>query len=82
MDPDLDSLPEPDALSGLDLVVTRAAVDLAFRTRLLENPRATLAEALGYELPASLRIRFIEKDANVDVMVVLPDLIGGGDQQD
>lgn len=81
MDPDLDSQPEPDALSGLDLVITRAAVDLAFRKRLLEDPRVTLAEALGYELPASLRIRFIEKDANVDVMVVLPDLIDGGDSQ-
>lgn len=77
-----DSAPDEHALSGLDLAITRAAVDLEFRMRLLTDPRAALAEVLGYELPASMRIKFVEKDADVDVMVVLPNLIDEGDGPD
>ena len=55
-------------------VSTRAAVDRAFRQKLLTDPRSAVTEVLGHPLPATFRIKFIEKDANVDALIVLPDL--------
>ena len=55
-------------------VATRAAVDRAFRSRLLADPRNAVAEVLGHQLPDSFRIKFIEKDPGVDALIVLPDL--------
>ena len=66
--------------SGLAAVVTRAALDRQFRGRLLADPHRAVRESFGVELPRGLRLRFIEKDRDVDMMVVLPDLVESMDQ--
>ena len=76
-----DDTPRSDALDGeggLDLVLARAAVDRQFRLRLLDDPRSAITDILGIELAPRFRIRFIEKDPGVTVMIVLPDVIDGG----
>ena len=66
-----------DALqSGLAAVTLRAAFDRAFRSALLDDPRRAVREALGIELPPTLRLRFVEKPGDVDLLVVLPDVVG------
>lgn len=53
-------------------VVQRATVDRAFRDWLLEDPHAAIAEVLGRPVPRRIRIRCIEKDPDVDALIVLP----------
>ena len=67
-----------DQRSGLELVMARAATDAAFRHRLLRAPREAIRETFGVEAPPGLRLRFIEKDRDVDLLLVLPDLIDAG----
>jgi hypothetical protein len=62
-------------LSGLDLVVQRATSDRDFRRSLLRDPRQAIAHAFDLELPAQFRLKFVEKDPDIDLMVVLPDLV-------
>jgi hypothetical protein len=57
-----------------EAISTRAAVDKAFRSKLLSDPGAAVAEVLGHEPPAGLRIKFVEKDPDLDALIVLPDL--------
>jgi hypothetical protein len=52
----------------------RAAVDLEYRKRLLADPHQAITEIAGTAPPKELRIQFIEKPADVDVLAVLPDL--------
>jgi hypothetical protein len=59
---------------ALDQILTRAAVDLDFRKALLVDPRKTIMDALGVRIPASFRVKFIEREKNVDALIVLPDL--------
>lgn len=59
----------------LQEITTRAAVDGDFRARLIAEPHAAVRESVGIELPSTFRIKFVEKDANVDVMVVLPEFM-------
>ena len=54
-------------------VLARSAVDGDFRAGLLTDPRNTLEQAAGRQIPENLRIKFIEKDADCDAMFVLPD---------
>lgn len=61
--------------SGLAVVVTRAALDRGFREDLLADPRRAIREAFDLELPVRLRLKFIEKDPDLDLLVVLPDLV-------
>ena len=61
--------------SGLELVMTRAATDAAFRRRLLIEPREAIRDTFGVEVPPGLTLRFIEKDPDVELMLVLPDPI-------
>lgn len=56
-------------------VLTRAAVDPEFRRRLLTKPHTAVEEATGVELPAELRIRFIEPPKDVDALIVLPHAV-------
>ena len=58
----------------LNEVLQRAATDLGFRERLLNEPHRVLAEIADQELPRDFVIRFIEKDKDTDALVVLPDL--------
>lgn len=54
-------------------LLARSAVDSEFRSSLLTDPRTALTQAAGREIPANLRVKFIEKDADCDAMFVLPD---------
>jgi len=58
----------------LETVLARASEDLEFRQRLLSDPRPAIEEAFGVAIPADFRLKFIERDANVDALIVLPDL--------
>lgn len=59
---------------ALDQILTRAAVDLDFRKALLVDPRKTILDALGVRIPANFRVKFIEREKNVDALIVLPEL--------
>lgn len=59
--------------AALDSVVARAATDRSFRDRLLAEPRAAIYDAFGIRIPDDFRIRFIERHADVDALIVLPD---------
>ena len=61
--------------SGLELVIQKATLDPEFRRRLISDPTTAIAIAFGMQLPPDFRLKFIEKDPDVDVMVVLPDLV-------
>ena len=63
--------------SGLDLVIERACLDRAFRQRLLAEPKAAIKAIFGVDLPDQFTLRFIERSADVDLLIVLPDLVGG-----
>jgi hypothetical protein len=69
---------EHSGRSGLELVLSRAAIDARFRRRLLVEPHAAIKEAFGIDLPSRLKLRFVERDPDADLMVVLPDLIDPG----
>lgn len=64
---------------ALTTVLARSAVDREFRRDLLIDPQTALKSALGMEFPAAFRIRFIERHADVDALVVLPDFKGTAD---
>ena len=57
----------------IEAVVHRAGSDRVFRQRLLADPAAAIHDAYGVTLPHGFRIRFVEKPADLDVLVVLPD---------
>ena len=61
--------------SALAALGERAARDSAFRKKLLKDPHAALRDVTDLSIPPTLKIKFIEKDPNVDVMIVLPDPI-------
>lgn len=67
-------LPPGSCVSGLDLVVMRASTDADFRRRLLADPRKAIEATFGIKLPPSLRVRFSEKDPDVDIHIILPSL--------
>jgi len=52
-------------------VVRRAWADPAYRERLLDNPKAALAELLGVELPDSLEVRLVVERSDL-LYIVLP----------
>jgi hypothetical protein len=58
---------------ALDRVLARSTTDLDFRRRLLTDPHGALADVLG-PIPPRWRVRFIEKDPDLDALVVLPDV--------
>lgn len=58
----------------LDQVLSRATVDVDFRKALLLDPRKAILNALGVHIPANFRVKFIEREKNVDALIVLPDL--------
>jgi hypothetical protein len=54
-------------------VLARATSDAEFRRRLLDDPRAALAE-MGLKLPEGLRLGFVERPPDVDLLLPLPPL--------
>lgn len=61
--------------SVLEQVNVQAATDNEFRAKLLKDPRSAIKEKLGFELPTTFTIKFVEKPENLDAMVVLPDYV-------
>ncbi|MGH7461227.1 MAG: hypothetical protein ACREMA_09395 [Longimicrobiales bacterium] len=61
-------------------VIRRATVDRAFRDWLLKEPNSALADVLGRPVPSQIRIRCIEKDPDVDALIVLPHFRGDLEQ--
>ena len=59
---------------ALEQILTRAAVDLDFRKALLVDPRKAILDGFGVRIPASFRVKFIERAKDVDALIVLPDL--------
>jgi hypothetical protein len=57
-------------------VLARSAVDRQFRNHLLTDPRAALKAAFALVLPSDYNVRFIERDAHLDALIVLPDFQG------
>jgi hypothetical protein len=58
---------------ALERILARAGVDLAFRAALLNDPRRAILDGLGIRIPPGFRVKFIERDENVDALIVLPD---------
>lgn len=56
-------------------VQKKAVMDHAFRTELLENPKAAVAKVAGEELPDGFKIKVIENDPAYNATFVLPDLL-------
>jgi hypothetical protein len=60
----------------LERILQRSTTDTEFRARALEDAHAAIEEVLGVPrntLPQTMRVKFIEKDADVDTLIVLPD---------
>lgn len=58
---------------ALKAVLKRATTDRTFRQQLLEDPRGAIEREFGIRIPPEYRLRFIERDPDVDALVVLPD---------
>lgn len=59
---------------ALEQILNRAGVDLDFRRALLADPRKAILDGLGVRIPAGFRVKFIEREKDVDALIVLPDL--------
>lgn len=59
---------------ALEQILTRATVDLDFRKALLADPRKAILDGFGVRIPATFRLKFIERSKDVDALIVLPDL--------
>ena len=57
-------------------IVRRAWADPDYRERLLEDPKAALAELLGVELPERLEVRLVVESSDL-LYIVLPVDVSG-----
>jgi hypothetical protein len=67
---------EDDAL--LNKVLQRSATDKAFRNTLISQPERAIEEIIGVpvsSLSKPVRVKFVEKAADLDALVVLPDYV-------
>jgi hypothetical protein len=64
----------PRQQRALEAVLQRATIDTDFRQQLLTTPHRAIREVFGVTVPNSFRLKFIERDENVDALIVLPDL--------
>ena len=65
----------------LKAVLKRATVNRPFREALLTDPHTAIEQTFGIKIPAHYRVRFVEREAGVDALIVLPDFnpgAGGG----
>jgi hypothetical protein len=66
---------DPNNEQLLKAIIARSGQDAAFRKLLLTNSRKAIEQAAGMPVPATLKVKFVEKDPGVDFMFVLPDLV-------
>jgi hypothetical protein len=59
-------------------VIERSLQDESFRQRLLEDPRATMEQELGVQLPAEVRVQAVEETADT-IYLVLPSASPAGE---
>jgi hypothetical protein len=64
----------------LNAILDRAARDLPFRQQLMTTPAPAIRDAFGVQIPADFRIKFVERGADVDSLVVLPDYRSGDEE--
>lgn len=57
----------------LDAILERASVDREFRQQLMVDWRRTIQHSFGIMVPPAFNMRFVERDAGVDALIVLPD---------
>jgi hypothetical protein len=67
---------------ALNAVLARASIDWEFRQRLLSEPLQALADIFNLVIPATFRIRFVERDPGLDALIVLPDFTGAARDDD
>ncbi|GJG89790.1 hypothetical protein tb265_49710 [Gemmatimonadetes bacterium T265] len=67
------SPPSPQDRQTLDAVLARASVDRQFRRQLVDDPRQAIQQAFGITIPNGFTMKFVERDRDVDALVVLPD---------
>ena len=65
----------PEESAIIETAIARAATDPAYRERLLHDPEGAYTEETGLPAPSDFVVRFVEKPADVDLLVVLPDPI-------
>jgi hypothetical protein len=58
---------------ALKSVLDLSSTDPAFRARLLADPRSAIASEFGIVVPENFRVKFIEREPEVDALIVLPD---------
>jgi hypothetical protein len=59
-------------------ILKRSATDRGFRDRLVADPAGAIEEVIGVPvatLPRPINVKFIEKDAGLDAVIVLPDFL-------
>jgi hypothetical protein len=66
---------DTDFRKMLETIGAHAAQDGEFRKQLLRDPHAAIRRLTGTQVPDKLRIKFVEKDPGIDMMIVLPDLV-------
>jgi hypothetical protein len=59
---------------ALEQILSRSAVDPEFRRALLVDPRKAILDALGMRIPVTFRVKFIEREKDIDALIVLPEL--------
>jgi hypothetical protein len=72
--PEHTSYNDDDAV--LKYLLHRSVTDREFRSRLLAEPDSAIEEMIGVPVSNgqnSMRVKFVEKDAGLDALVVLPD---------
>lgn len=62
-----------EVAAQIDRVLARAVADRDFRKGLLADPRTALQTMTACAVPENLRLKFIEKGRDCDVLFVLPD---------
>jgi Nitrile hydratase, alpha chain len=62
-------------------LVARAWADEDFRERLKADPRAALAEELGFEIPESIRIEVLEETPEQAYLVIPLNRVAIADEQ-
>jgi hypothetical protein len=66
-------------------ILKRSATDAEFRARLISDPASAIEETIGVPLstlPRPINVKFVEKEAGVDAVLVLPDFAEAGELSD
>lgn len=56
----------------LQQVLDRASTDVQFRQWLLASPHAAIRDTFGVNIPSGFRLKFVERGADTDALIVLP----------